>query len=383
MTDMGNLNHKKLLNLLRTKGEKTKPELAETLGLSHTTINAYVEQLTAEGLVENAGFGESGGGRRPIMVRLAENSRYFFGAYFAPEKVVILAVNLAGQEIARRVLTPGPVFEETLESIRKAIQEIIMSEKLEPTRITGLGMSFPGVVDSERKFVEYAPNIGLRSFSFTDFESRLGMALFLENEAVSAALAHRFANPVMTGKNSVYVSVAEGIGTGIFIAGDIYKSSNNKAGEFGHIKVSDNGLSCKCGRNDCWELYASKTALIRCYRQHTGNTHDSDETMLASLHRAFIEGDARAAAAIRKYCLYLFRGIETILLSFSPDEIIIGGDLGDLMRDIVSYGINELKLNSRFFGYESVPISVSVFKETGAIPGSALLPIYRFYDRAT
>ena len=39
-------------------------------------------------------------------------------------------------------------------------------------------MSFPGVVDSERKFVEYALNIGLRSFSFTDFESRLDMELF-------------------------------------------------------------------------------------------------------------------------------------------------------------------------------------------------------------
>ena len=360
----------------------TKPELSEALGLSHTTINTYVEQLTAEGLIESAGFGESAGGRRPLMVRLAENSRCFFGAYFAPENVVILAVNLAGQEISRRTLTPSPVFEETLERVQKTILEITKSKKLDPSRIMGLGMSFPGVVDSERKFVEYAPNIGLRSFSFTDFESRLDMELFLENEAITAALAHRFAEPAMVGKNFVYVSVAEGIGTGIFIDGNIYKSMSKKAGEFGHIRVSESGLPCKCGRTDCWELYASKTALIRYYRK-TGNFDDSDETLLLRLHRAFKKGEAQATEAVRTYCRYLFRGIETILLSLSPDEIIIGGDLGELMRDIADYGVSDLKLNSRFFGYESVPIRVSMFKETGAILGSALLPLYQVYNQET
>ena len=380
---MDNSNHKKLLNLLRTKGEMTKPELSEALGLSHTTINTYVEQLTAEGLIENAGFGESAGGRRPHLVRLSENARYFFGAYFAPERVVVLAVNLAGREIARRTLIPRPVFEETLESVREAMLEITQSKQLDPSRVMGLGMSFPGVVDAERKFVEYAPNIGLRRFSFADFESRLGMALIPENEAVTAALAHRFMDPSMAGKNFVYVSVAEGIGTGIFIDGDIYKSSNKKAGEFGHIKVADNGLPCKCGRTGCWELYASKTALIRYYREQAGNTRESGEDLLDGLRRAFKEGKPQAIEAVTRYCRYLFRGIETILLSLSPDEIIIGGDLGALMGDIVSYGAGVLKLNARFFGYESVPIRVSMFKETGAILGSALLPLYQVYDQET
>jgi predicted NBD/HSP70 family sugar kinase len=297
--------------------------------------------------------------------------------------VVILAVNLTGREIARYTIAPAPVFEDTLESIHKAILEIAESKNLDPSRILGLGMSFPGVVDSERKYVEYAPNIGLRSYSFTDFEKRLGLELFLENEAITAALAHRFVDSTIVGKNFVYVSVAEGIGTGIFIDGDIYKSSSKKAGEFGHIKVADNGLSCKCGRADCWELYASKNALIRYYRQQTGNNSESNENLLASLRQAFKKGEAQAMEAVQKYTRYLFRGIETILLSLSPDEIIIGGDLGELMDDIVSFGVNNLKLNSRFFGYESVPIRVSMFRETGAILGSALLPLYQVYDQET
>jgi len=380
---MDNSNHKKLLNLLRVRGEMTKLELSEALGLSHTTVSTYIEQLTAEGLVESAGFGESAGGRRPLMVRLAENARFFFGAYFAPDRVVIPAVNLAGREIARRTIAPAPVFEETLEKVRRAVLDIIKSEKLDPSRVMGLGMSFPGVVDSARKFVEYAPNIGLRSFSFAEFESALGVELFLENEAITAALAYRFNNPAMAGKNFVYVSVAEGIGTGIFIDGNIYKSVSNKAGEFGHIKVADNGLPCKCGRTDCWELYASKTALLRYCRELMGNSRESDEALLPGLHEAFKKGEAPALEAVRRYARYLFRGIETILLSFSPDEVIIGGDLGELMGDIVSYGVNDLQLSSRFYGYESVPIRVSALKETGAILGSALLPLYRVYDQET
>ncbi len=328
----------------------SKLELSEALELSHTSINAFTERLIQLGLVQYAGIGESSGGRRPVMIRLQENSRYSFGVCIAAESIHIVLADLVGHEKARRTIRPGATFDSTLRRIQRGIRDLITSETLDPSKLLGVGMTFPGVVDSERKLVEYAPNIGLRDYYFQDFERALGLQLYLENEAVAAARAEQFCNFAKAKQSFVYVSVAEGIGTGIVIDGKAYKSRNHKAGEFGHIRVSDQGLRCKCGRTDCWELYASKAALERY--------------------------------GIERYAGYLFRGIETILLALSPDEIIVGGTIAN-MAEIIDCGVMILRLNLDFYGYENIPIRATEFSENAAIRGSALLPLYDLYSHDT
>lgn len=323
-----------LIRLLRKNGEMTKPELGEALGLSHTSINTFVEQLSGQGLVEQCGTAESGGGRKPVLLRLVAGARHYFGLCFAPELVHIPLINFAGAEVARYSLPYDRhlPFEQTLEQLAKIIAEVS-----EGRNAAAVGMAFPGIVDAEKKRVEYAPNIGLGGYSFLDFERRLGLPVFLENEAVAAARAEPG-----TMKSFVYVSVAEGIGTAVVLDGRVYKGARHNAGEFGHMKIADNGLRCNCGRCDCWELYASKTALLRDGRE--------------------------------RYTRSLFRGLETILLALSPEEIIIGGDVAE-MPELIRYGRDELGLCRSFYGYEQVPIRPSAFKENGAILGSAFLAL--------
>lgn len=375
------MNRTKILRLLRERGVLTKHELGTALALSHTTINTCVQLLLEEGLVAQVGVGKSVGGRKPAMIALKADSRHFFGVYFAPDRVIILVVNLRGEELARETLIQAGVdFEETLGRVRETIWKMIEACGLDTKEIVGVGMSFPGVVDAGRNFVEYAPNLGIRGYCFNSFEQKLGFKLYLENESIAATYAELFIGKAKDKKSIVYVSIAEGIGTGIIIDNRILRDINKKAGDFGHIRIENNGRPCNCGRADCWEVYASKTALFRYYREYLEERESIKAETLEALEAAFDAGEPAAAQAVDTYTRQLFHGIEIILLALSPDEVIVGGDLGAFTQKIIRLGTETLALNQKFYGYEDVPIVASGFKENGAIIGSALLPLEAIYD---
>lgn len=379
--DISRQNRVKILGMLWEKGCVTKHDLSSALHLSHTTVNAYIQSLQGEGLVEIVGMGESIGGRRPVVVGLVKGARHFFGVNLAPGRVKILTVNLLGEETARRELprADGEAFEETLNRAGQSIREMIAAEQLDRRRIMGVGMTFPGVVNRARGRVEYAPNLGIRDYCLDGFAAELGLPLHVENEAVAAAAAEQMLGIAGRAENMVYVSVAEGIGAGIIIERGVYKSNNQRAGEFGHIGVVEGGLPCNCGRAGCWELYASKPALLRYYHEAGGGAPQEEAAALQELAAAFRRGEPAARRALEQYARYLFRGIENILLTLSPDEVVVGGDLGELMPAVIRMGTDELELNKRFFGYEHVPIRASGFRENGAVIGSALLPLDELY----
>lgn len=374
------LNRSKILRELLEKGVATKHELGQALSLSHTTINTCIQLLLEEGLVENTGLGRSVGGRKPVMVGLKADARYAFGVYIAPGTVDILLVNLLGQEVERRTLIRGQDdFEQMLDTVHTTIWDMIHRRAIDPAIIVGVGMSFPGVVYADRYFVEYAPNLGIRNYSFDAFRQKLGLKLYLENESIAATYAEQLIGGAKRKGNIVYVSIADGIGTGIVIDNRILRDISKKAGDFGHIKVRDEGLPCRCGRTDCWELYASKNALLRYYRESLDK--DADAVLpMEELRSAYERGEAAAVKAVEKYTYYLFRGIEIILLALSPEEIIVGGDLGDFTQEIIRLGTGPMQLNKRFYGYEDVPITASGFTENGAIIGSAFLPLETIYS---
>ena len=64
------INRQIVLNYVREREPISRAEIARETDLQRSTISAIVEALTAEGLVEEVGEGESTGGRRPTLLRL-------------------------------------------------------------------------------------------------------------------------------------------------------------------------------------------------------------------------------------------------------------------------------------------------------------------------
>ena len=59
----------------------------------------------------------------------------------------------------------------------------------------------------------------------------------LENAAYACVLSTVWFEPMETCRNSVAVTVSEGIGAGILSNGQLVRGSNGMAGEFGHVPL--------------------------------------------------------------------------------------------------------------------------------------------------
>jgi len=329
-----------------------------------------------EGLVERAGVAPSSGGRKPVVVRLVPEARYSFGVSVSPDHVYIVLINLMAEEVVRSSFAycKADVFEDVLKKIKAYIEQIIEANVLDRKKIMGIGLAFPGLVNDDTITLDYIPNLKIKNYCLRDFEDQIGLKIYAENEANAAAYAEQVVGAAKG--NFVYVSIAEGIGTGIIIENHIYKGKQKKAGEFGHIKVSDEKSECNCGRTGCWELFASQKALLRYFEEY----NKQPAYCIDDVFFAYRQGDKEAIKAITKYTRYLFAGIENILLSVNPDYVIVGGDLGEYAQTVIDVGVKKLKLTERFYGYKNIQICCSGLKDNGAVIGAALLPLEEIFN---
>jgi len=375
---IGEMNKVKIIRLIKNNKEVTKSELSTKLGLSHTTVNTYVQKLIDEGLVERAGVAASNGGRKPMIVKLVAEAKYSFGVSITPKAVYILLVNLLGDKVVSTYFSyrKGDELEKVLNKLKYWIEQIICVNGLDRNKIMGMGMVFPGVVDDDECVLKYSPNLNVRNYDFKRFEENIGLKIYVENEANAAAYAEQLLGKGRDKGNFVYVSIGDGIGTGIIIDKHIYKGNQKKAGEFGHLKISEEKIKCNCGRTGCWELFASKMALLRYFEEYT----QQKIYLIEQVFMAYQQGDTGASQALEKYAHYLFRGLENILLSVNPDYVIIGGDLGQYAQQIIEIAVEKLHFTDRFFGYENTKIYCSGLHAEGAVIGAALLPLEAIFN---
>ena len=57
-------------NTIRESGPIARYEISKAMGLTPPTVTVIVNQLIAEGAVQEIGTGESSGGRRPVMLAI-------------------------------------------------------------------------------------------------------------------------------------------------------------------------------------------------------------------------------------------------------------------------------------------------------------------------
>ncbi len=385
MLKIANLTHEqvrevnciKILQFLRKNYEATKAELEKHLGVSHTTINTYIQTLIDEGFVAPFGTANSNGGRKPVIIRLLPNVRYAFGVSISPRQVQLALVNLVG-DIVDSVQFPYSVnagLTDSLAQLKDHIFRMIQRHDIDKNKILGVGMAFPGLVDDDGMVLEYIPNLNIKNYCLKHFQTELEMDLFPENEANTAAYAEYLIGKGSSLGNFVYVSIADGIGAGIMVENCIFRGNRKRAGEFGHLKVSDKNIRCSCGRYGCWELFASKRALLKdCIDPM------EEAEYLRKLFHDYDDMVPSAVLKIEEYVHYLFSGLEAILLTIDPYCIIIGGDLGAYTQKLIDIGTKKLKLSERFYGYESIKIIGSGLQENGALLGAALLPFEQVFN---
>ena len=253
----------------------------------------------------------------------------------------------------REVSDPDALTDTLVALTRELAQEggVPMEE------IASVGAGVPGVVDIRTGSIVYTCNLPLRNIPLRKlFKRRLGLHLYVENDANCAALAEYYAGAGQGSKRFVTITLGTGIGSGIILGGKILRGFNFAAGEMGHNVIVKDGIQCTCGRRGCWERYASASALTRetkAAMQADKNTimwkmtQDIDHVNAKLAFDAAAKGDETARKVIDNWIEYVGVGIANVINTFEPEVICIGGGVSNqgevLLAPVRAYAENETR----------------------------------------
>ncbi|HBT65964.1 MAG TPA: glucokinase [Ruminococcaceae bacterium] len=231
---------------------------------------------------------------------------------------------------------PRPA-KEIVEDMAKVAREAVSQAGLTMDEIASVGVGSPGTCNADTGIVEYSNNLRFENLPLRDLlGGMLDKKVYIENDANAAALGEALAGAAKGAQSCVCITLGTGVGGGIIIDGKIYGGFNFAGAELGHTVIMVDGETCTCGRNGCWESYASATGLIRQTQRAMKANPDSKMWNIAgSIDRvdgrtafdAMRAGDSAGKQVVDTYIGYLACGLINVINIFQPEILCIGGGI--------------------------------------------------------
>lgn len=349
------INRQIALNLIRTHQPISRADLARLMNVRRGVASLLVSELLSESLIFEGAVGEAvGRGRRPTFLYIDSRQRCVVGVDIRASRTYILVTDLMGKQlgVVSSFQTNKDVNVLTQELTRR-IKQTLADKEI--GSCAGVGVVVPGMVDLALGRVLHAPTLGWRDVSLRDpLAAALGIPVQIENSGKACALAQLWTtrSEVAASANSVFVSISDGVGTGIVVNGELLRGRHNTAGEFGHVPLSIDGPRCSCGATGCWEAYVSNLATLSRYFGHDladARPRDAETATFTveDLIARARAGDAKALAALNSTARYLGLGLASIINSLDPARIYIGGEITtawSLIEPIVRGAVRERTL---------------------------------------
>ena len=232
--------------------------------------------------------------------------------------------------------------------------------------------------------IEYAANLvwqGVVPIA-KKFEEALGIPVIVTNDANAAAVGE-FTYGVARGmKNFIMITLGTGVGSGIYINGQLVLGCDGLAGELGHLTVIPGGRTCGCGRKGCLETYCSATGVARTAREYLDKRDTPsllrdikpEDITSFEVYKAAVAGDELAKEIFEVTGSMLGEACANFALFCSPEAFIFMGGLtkaGDLLMKPLQKAYDEHVL-SVYKGKAKLMLSGLKDSETAVLGASAL-----------
>ncbi|BAC15381.1 ROK family transcriptional regulator [Oceanobacillus iheyensis] len=253
------LNRSLILDTIRKKGPISRSDIAKKLTISPTTVTTAVSELIEGKIVYEDGVGNSNGGRKPVLLRFNPDTHSIIGVSITNSKIKIAEMNLEGKVKKKSVeITNNEQGEDIIKLVIETLKTFIKNEKVNLDYCEGVSIITPGIVNSEEGCISYNSHLGLYNIPLKKMvESTIGLPTFLENDVNAFVSAESYFGSYNHYNSILFLTIGDGIGSGIMINDSIYKGYKGSAGEIGHTTVVPGGIKCKCGNSGCVENYVN------------------------------------------------------------------------------------------------------------------------------
>ena len=301
------------------------------MGVARGTITALVNGLLEEGLVREGETGTAPRGRKPTLLHISGHDRLAIGIDVRRSQTQIIMSDFHGLALARERFRTPPSPAELIDELVVRVRRIIQGH--DTGTCWGVGLVVPGVV-ARTGYLLNAPTLGWTNVHLlAPLQEALDLPVHIERDAVACALAR-----IWLGDRSgadlasfVYVTISDGVGTGLVVNGQVVRGSQHAAGEFGHVPLSPDGPRCSCGARGCLEAYTSDAATLARYLDALDSATRAEaataDLTVVDVVRSACAGDPVARAAVLDTGRFLGIGLAAMINVLNPGLIIVGGEI--------------------------------------------------------
>lgn len=361
------INLSLVLRILHAEAPLSRARLSEKTRLNKTTVSDLINELMEQGFVRELGMRSSGTGRPGTLLTLNPDAGYIVSAEIGVDYLEVLVTDFAPEVIwqVKEPILPETSQDAILERVLALLHQGIERRKSETSRLLGIAVGVPGMVDLHSGTILFAPNLKWRNVPLLALleKENFGAPVFVDNEANLSALGEYYFGAAQGFNEILYLSGSMGLGGGFLRNGQLCRGANGVAAEYGHMTIDPQGELCNCGNSGCWETLVSQKALFKKIIQHleSDQSHSQLATQLETLSvervvDAAESGDALAVQALQETGRSLGIGIASLLNALNPEIVVFGGALSVAAKFL--FPMAEIEIQKRALPWNRATVKI-------------------------
>lgn len=267
-----------------------------------------------------------------------------------------IGIDLGGSHIAIGVINNDCYIVEKVEKrllakekkdIKTSIESYIIKNVkslMEKYKISEIGIAVPGTIHGTE--IIKSVNLNVNNYNLVEkIKKEIDLPIKIRNDAKCAAIAECKIGALKEYKRSIFLTLGTGIGGAVIINGKLLDTGNLPGCEFGHMVIKKDGIKCKCGKNGCFEKYASIKALKNNLREALGLDETTRGQELLDMIRKNKDNEI-IQKIVDEYIEDLSIGLSNLIDIFEPEAIGIGGSFvyfSDVLLERLKKNIQDKK----------------------------------------
>lgn len=321
-------NRTLVLNIIKNKRPISRADIAKITRMSPTSVGRIVGELIELGLIKETGQSSNaqdsnGPGRKSTQLDLDPNSVFTIGLYLDQDVMEIGVVDFEGRVTYQESIEyDSKLPQDVVALIVKTVGRVIAANRIEVSKIIGLGVVMPGIIDFKRGVVIFSAQLGWSNVAIVRLlQEKLNIRTAVDNEVKLRALAESLYGAARNSQTAIFLSLGSGVGSALIVGGEIYRGETNFAGEIGHTTVDPYGILCDCGRRGCLQTYIASGALIQ-EANKVRKVGSFKEIIAAAQDR-----ENWAVSILERASVYAAIAINNAICMYSPDTVVLSGRL--------------------------------------------------------
>ncbi|MGQ9843640.1 MAG: ROK family protein [Spirochaetota bacterium] len=348
---------KHIVDIFRYHPTLSKAEAKRYSGYSMDTIMTSFKILKNTGIIISTEGKQKEKGRKAKFFTLNHEKQVYLGITFNQKAIYTSIVSFSKKVLATAKvgITSRISKEEFTLLLLQQIDAVLSKNPVFLTNLVAVGCTVPGDTDTKNGILRsYTLMPQLNDFNFNELLTNK----FPHTRIYFAHNIHSMIEYILSTSdiNQRYDRIMVVSARAASAVGLIYKGAIvNSRGEIGHIKVCDDNQQCICGRSGCLDCYFSYEAFVKILQQQDAiDERECYDTIITKLKQHYNKKTEGIFGKLDIALKFFSEALLDTINVYSPDYILLTGDLFEIYNDPVSKIDSHIKDLFHDMGYISM-----------------------------